>query len=60
MILLLAVDPALSQLGGEQTSFPFPAGILCKIKSCWLRVVLFLAGISLCQGPGYPDSRKIV
>ncbi|KAF4017651.1 hypothetical protein G4228_008757 [Cervus hanglu yarkandensis] len=27
---------------------------------CWLRVVLFLAGISLCQGPGYPDSRKTV
>uniref|UniRef100_A0A667HJY6 Dihydrolipoyllysine-residue succinyltransferase component of 2-oxoglutarate dehydrogenase complex, mitochondrial n=1 Tax=Lynx canadensis TaxID=61383 RepID=A0A667HJY6_LYNCA len=26
---------------------------------CWLRVVLFLAGVSLCQGPGYPDSRKI-
>uniref|UniRef100_A0A2K5EUR1 Dihydrolipoyllysine-residue succinyltransferase component of 2-oxoglutarate dehydrogenase complex, mitochondrial n=1 Tax=Aotus nancymaae TaxID=37293 RepID=A0A2K5EUR1_AOTNA len=29
-------------------------------KSCWLRVVLFFAGVSLCQGPGYPNSRKVV
>uniref|UniRef100_A0A2K5QU90 Dihydrolipoyllysine-residue succinyltransferase component of 2-oxoglutarate dehydrogenase complex, mitochondrial n=1 Tax=Cebus imitator TaxID=2715852 RepID=A0A2K5QU90_CEBIM len=27
---------------------------------CWLRVILFLAGVSLCQGPGYPNSRKVV
>uniref|UniRef100_A0A2K5L1T8 Dihydrolipoyllysine-residue succinyltransferase component of 2-oxoglutarate dehydrogenase complex, mitochondrial n=1 Tax=Cercocebus atys TaxID=9531 RepID=A0A2K5L1T8_CERAT len=29
-------------------------------KRCWLRVILFLAGVSLCQGPGYPNSRKVL
>lgn len=49
---------SFSELEGERTSFSFPAGILYKIR-VWLRVVLFLAGVSLCQGPGYPDRRTI-